>query len=330
MKRKSRTLAVLMVCAPFIMAFFALCLGRYTIPVRDVLRALAGHPADKTIMSVVFNVRLPRIILALAAGGGLSLAGAAFQAVFGNPLASPDITGVASGASFGAALGLLFSFPMLGVQALALLFGCAAIAVSFLLSRVRNNGSLLVIILAGIIVSSLFSALVSLVKYTADPFSKLPTITFWLMGSMTGASYEKLLYPLCAIAAGSTVIMLRRWRLNALALRDDEIKALGMRPARMRWQIIICASMIVSAVVSVCGQIGWVSLVIPHIVRSIFGWDNRKVIPASFCIGAGYMLMVDTLARSLTASEIPLSILTAIIGAPLFGFLYFRKENRVI
>ncbi|MDR2394149.1 MAG: iron ABC transporter permease [Treponema sp.] len=330
MKRKTGLFTVLLAGAPFIIAFFALCAGRYAISVRDVFRALIGLPADKTIASVVFNVRLPRILLALAAGGGLSLAGAASQAVFGNPLASPDITGVESGASFGAAIGLLFSFPMLGVQVLALLFGCTAIAMSFLMSRIRNNGNLLVIILAGIIVSSLFSALVSLVKYTADPFSKLPAITFWLMGSMTGASFDKLTYPFCAIAAGSVVIMLQRWRLNALALRDDEIRALGMYPARMRWQIIICASMIVSAVVSVCGQIGWVALVIPHIARSVFGWDNRKVIPASLAIGAGYMLAVDTIARSLTASEIPLSILTAIIGAPVFGFLYFRKENRVL
>jgi iron complex transport system permease protein len=322
-------ITVFMVSAPFIMAFFALCVGRYTISVRDVVRALQGHPPDKTIESVVFNVRLPRIVLALVAGGGLSLAGAAFQAVFGNPLASPDITGVASGASFGAALGLLLSLPMPGVQTLALLFGCAAIGMSFLLSKIRNSGNLLEIILAGIIVSSLFSALVSLVKYSADPFSKLPAITFWLMGSMTGASFDKLTYPLCAIAVGGTVIILQRWRLNALTLQDDEIRALGMRPTQMRWQIIICASMIVSAVVSVCGQIGWVALVIPHIARSFLGWDNRKVIPASLFLGSGYMLTVDTIARSLTTSEIPLSILTAIIGAPVFGFLYFRRECRV-
>lgn len=327
MKRGKGSVTIFLAGGPLVLAFFALCVGRYTILPKDVFFALAGSPANRTIASVVLNVRLPRILLALLTGAGLSAAGAAYQAIFGNPLASPDITGVASGASFGAALGLLLFNNMPAVQFLALLFGCAAIGITFLLSRIRNDGNLLLIVLSGIIVSGLFSALVSLVKYTADPFSKLPAITFWLMGSMTGASYGKIAFSAVAIVLGCLVITLSRWRLNALSLREDEITALGIHPARTRWLLIISASLIVSSSVSVCGQIGWVGLVIPHIARAIAGYDNRKVIPLSLSLGGSYMLVIDTMARWATSSEIPLSILSAIVGGPVFTLLYFRKRK---
>jgi iron complex transport system permease protein len=310
---------------PLILAFLAICMGRYWVSPVQVFMALAGHPADKTIESVVLHIRLPRVLIALLVGAGLSLSGAALQAIFANPLASPDITGVASGASFGAALGLLLFSNMAVVQVLALLFGCGAIFLTFSLSRARGDGSVLMIVLAGIIIASLFNALVSLIKYVADPFSKLPAITFWLMGSMTGVSYEKLVPAAAAILFGSTVIVLMRWRLNALSLGEDEIIALGIHPQRTRWTLILCAALIVSAGVSVCGQIGWIGLVVPHLARVSAGTDNRRVVPVSISLGASYMLIIDTIARSVTSAEIPLSILTATLGAPVFGYLFFRK-----
>jgi iron complex transport system permease protein len=310
---------------PLVLAFLALCVGRYWVSPPDVFQALAGHPANKTIESVVVYIRLPRVLLALLVGAGLSLSGAALQAIFNNPLASPDITGVASGASFGAALGLLLFSNMAAVQILALIFGCGAIFLTFALSKIRGDGSVLMIVLSGIIIASLFNALVSFIKYVADPFSKLPAITFWLMGSMTGASYGKLAAAAGAILFGSVVILLMRWRLNALSLGEDEIIALGIHPQRTRWILILCAALIVSAAVSICGQIGWIGLVIPHLARVLVGTDNRRVVPVSISLGAAYMLIIDTIARSLSSAEIPLSILTAILGAPVFGVLFFRK-----
>jgi iron complex transport system permease protein len=313
---------------PIICAFFALCVGRYWIEPVDVygaFRTFFGYPVDSTVLSVVINIRLPRIILALLVGAGLAVAGTAFQATFANPLASPDIIGVSSGAAFGAAIGLLLFENMFPVQVLAIFFGLLAVTITFSFSKAAKTDSVLMIVLAGIIVSGFFTAMISQVKYISDPLLKLPVITFWLMGSMAGANYDKILLAAPQLIVGIFLIVILRWRLNILALSDEEITSLGINPKQTRWMIIVAGTLIVAATVSLCGQIGWVGLVIPHVARVIYGEDNRYVIPASTSIGACFLLIMDTLCRTISAAEVPLSIMTATIGAPVFAYLFLRK-----
>ena len=261
----------------------------------------------------------------MLAGAGLAVSGAAFQSLFSNPLATPDTLGVATGASFGAALGILAGFSPAFVQLSAFAAGLAAVALVLAVSRVRGSSPVIMMILAGMVVSALFSALVSLVKFAADPQDVLPAITFWLMGSLSGATRESLALGSPAIIAGVLIIWLARWRLNAASLSDDEAVALGVNLRRLRLTVIAGAALITGAVVSMCGLIGWVGLLVPHGSRMLFGADNRRVAPASLVLGALFMLAIDTAARSAAASEIPASILTSIIGAPFFIFLLRRS-----
>lgn len=315
---------------PLVFAIVALCIGRYTIPLQEVMSTLLspfGLEANENSEMIIWNVRLPRVIMALLVGAGLAVAGATFQAVFANPLASPDTLGVSSGAAFGAALAILFALNTAIVQSTAIIFGIIAIAVTFLLSRLKGNGNMLLIVLAGVIVSAFFTALVSAIKYVADPQQKLPEITYWLMGSLSGSSWQDLAFAAPLIVIGMIGIFLLRWRLNILMLSEEEIRSLGMKVAHIRWTVILLATMMIAASVSVVGQVGWIGLVIPHIARAIVGTDHRKIIPVCISMGAAFLVIIDTISRSVVAGEIPLSILTAIIGAPLFAFLYFRKGS---
>ena len=327
--RKKRILNIVWIVLPAAIALAAICVGRYSLSPRQVLAAFFAGPSsankDPAVL-IVYNVRLPRTILAFFVGAGLSVAGCCFQSIFSNPLASPDTLGVSSGAAFGAALGILLSLSLLGVQLFALGFGVLAIALTFLLSRLRQDSGVLMVVLAGVISSAFFNALISAAKYLADPLTKLPEITYWLMGSMMGASYNdlKLAGPLIGLPV--IVLFLLRWKLNILILPDEEAISLGERPKLLRWCIILLCTAIIAACVSVCGQVGWVGLVIPHLARSIVGSDHRFTLPACISMGGCYLLAIDTIARSLTSGELPLSILTAVIGVPLFVVLFFRKE----
>lgn len=313
---------------PLIVALAALCIGRYFLSPVQVLQALASGPmaADhNSAAMVVYNVRLPRIILAFVIGAGLSVAGCCFQSIFSNPLASPDTLGVSSGAAFGAAVGILMSLNVIGVQLLALAFGIISIGFTFMLSRLKKNSGILMVVLAGVICSAFFNALVSAAKYLADPLTKLPEITYWLMGSMVGASYHDLSIAIPMVCIPCIVLCLLRWKLNVLSLPDDEAASLGIKPRTLRWIIILLCALVIAACVSVCGQVGWVGLVIPHMARRIVGTDHQYTVPACISIGGTYMLLIDTVARNLSSGELPLSILTAIIGVPLFVLLFFRK-----
>ncbi len=320
-------LMALLIAAGF---FAALGMGQYHIPPLTVWRVLIGADTAETvkpnIITTIFNVRLPRILMSLLAGAGLAASGAAFQSLFANPLATPDTLGVANGASFGAALGLLLGLGSFGVQALSLAMGLLAVALVFIVDRssAGRDRSMLMVILAGIVISSLFSALVSLVKYVADPQDTLPVITFWLMGRFSGVTRKTMLLSSPLILIGTAAIFLLRFRLNALALPEEEAQALGIDLKKLRILVILAASMATAAVVSACGVIGWVGLLMPHISRLLFGNDNRRVVPASILSGAFFMLTADTLARCVVASEIPVSILTAVIGAPVFILLMRR------
>lgn len=314
-----------------VLALAAIGMGRFSMSIPQTLATLfpGAFPeieVTQTMRNVIFNIRLPRVLLSLLAGAGLSVAGASFQGLFSNPLATPDTLGVATGASFGAALGILLGCNMFLTQVCALAMGMLAVAVVYAVSRVRGGTNMVMIILGGMVVSSLFSALVSMIKYVADPQDVLPAITFWLMGSLSATNFQTLLLGAPFILAGTAMIFALRWRLNVLSLNEDEAHTLGVNVSLLRVLVILASTMITASVVSMCGLIGWVGLLIPHISRMLFGNDNRRVIPASIGLGAIFMLLIDTLARTVSASEIPVSILTAVIGAPVFIIL-LRKTG---
>ena len=314
---------------PVAAGLLALGIGRIWISPEQILAAIAevfsgGNGVPALTRMTLWKLRLPRIILAALTGAGLSAAGCAFQSLFANPLATPDTLGVASGASFGAALGLLLGLDMIGVQCTALVMGGAAVALTWLAGSGKNRG-LSTVVLAGIMMGSLFTALVSLVKFVADEESQLPAITYWLMGGLNNAAYETLLLGAPPIILGIAVLYLLRWRMNLLPLSEDEARASGININRMRGVTVVCATMITASCVSMCGQVGWVGLLIPHMCRMKFGSNHLSLLPAAISTGAAFMIAVDTVARSVSAQEIPISILTAIIGAPFFILLMRRS-----
>ena len=321
---KAVFVAVLLL-GPLLVAAVAVGMGRYSIPFADVWQTLTGGViGDDQAVKVLKTMRIPRILLAFLVGGGLAAAGAAFQSLFSNPLATPDTLGVAAGASFGAVLGLYFGLDLIIVQLLALGTGFGAVLITYMVGKKRESGSMVTVVLAGIVVGSLFSALVSLIKYVADTESQLPSITYWLMGSLSSANYPTLLLGAPFILTGIIVLFLLRWRLNVLPLSDDEARATGTNLTLLRFLTAISATMITASAVSMCGQVGWVGLLVPHICRMAIGSNHLRLIPASISMGAIFMVVIDTLARCLTAAEIPVSILTALIGAPFFILLLRR------
>ena len=307
---------------PVAVGLLSLGIGRYSVPPAELFSAIADvFTGSETVSALtkmtLWRLRLPRILLAALAGAGLSCAGCAFQSLFANPLATPDTLGVASGASFGAALGLLLGLPLIGVQTMAMVMGAVAVALTWLGSAGKHRG-MSTVVLSGIMMGSLFTALVSLIKFLADEESQLPAITYWLMGGLHNAAYETILL-------GIFVLWLLRWRLNLLPLSEDEARASGVSIAALRGVTVVCATAITAAAVALCGQVGWVGLLVPHICRMKFGSNHLSLIPASIGTGAAFLIAVDTLARSASAQEIPISILTAIIGAPFFILLMRRN-----
>ena len=321
---------VILIVLPFAAAIIALGIGRMSIApgeVLDVLRAnlSGGHAANELAEKTIMQLRLPRIILAVLVGAGLSVSGCAFQSLFANPLATPDTLGVASGAAFGAALGILLGFDLIGIQIMGLAMGGAAVALTWLAGSGRDRGGLSYIVLSGIMIGSPFSALISFIKFAADAESQLPAITYWLMGGLDKANYHTLALGAPVIIAGIILFILIRWRMNLLPLSDDEAKASGVDIRLLRAVTVVAATAITASCVSMCGQVGWVGLLIPHMCRMVFGNNHLSIVPASVSFGAVFMIIVDTMARSISAAEIPVSILTAIIGAPVFIILMRRS-----
>lgn len=321
-KLSTGALVVFLTILPIVAALICLGIGRYSLTVVETIEVLlspfTGKEVEANAYSVIYMIRLPRIILAAAVGSGLSCAGTAFQGLFSNPLATPDTLGVGSGAAFGAVLAMLFGSGLITIQMTALLFGLLACFITYNISRKNGKSSIIMIVLAGMVISAVFEAAVSLMKYIADPEEELPVITYWLMGSMSRANYDNLILGLPFILAGIIIIFALRWRLNILSLNEDEASSLGMNIKIMRVVFIVASSMITASCVSMCGSVGWVGLLIPHIARMIGGNNNRTVVPISISLGAFFMIVMDTFARSATAAEIPISILTALIGAPVF------------
>jgi iron complex transport system permease protein len=324
------TLAVL----PVILFILALVLGRYPISVLDVGRALlspffprlaAGVP--DVARQLVLRIRLPRALAALLIGAGYGGTGAAFQAIFKNPLVDSNILGVTSGAGFGAALALLLLRSDVEVQLFAFAFGLLAVGLAFFGSRLYKSSPLLVLTLMGILVGSLFGSLTALLKYLADPLDTLPAITFWLLGSLATVTWGKLLILVIITLLGLIFLVLIRWRLNVLSLGDAEAQALGLNPAQTKFWIIIAATLMTAAAVSVSGVIGWVGLVIPHAGRLMVGPDHKRLMPASILLGASFLLLIDNIARTLLPGEIPLGVLTGLVGVPVLILLLRRGRT---
>ena len=315
---------------PLFLLAASLCVGRFPLSFSDLLGVfgLAPGTAEDVAKTVVMNIRLPRSLAALLVGAGLSVSGAAFQGLFRNPLVGPSILGVAQGAGFGAALGLLFDCSMLSVNLLAFVFGVAAVACACFIVRRRQGKSLLMLVLSGIVMGAVFTALISLIKYVADPEDKLPTIVYWLMGGLSGVGYRDLAFAAPIVGLGTAVLLALRWRINILSLGDEVARSFGENTRLLRFVVIGAATVVTAACVSVAGIVGWVGLLVPHIARMLFGPNHAALLPASLSIGACYLLCIDGVARTATCAEIPLSILTALLGAPFFAWLLGRTGGR--
>lgn len=271
--------------------------------------------------AVVLNVRLPRILAAALIGAALSVAGVSYQGMFRNPMVSPDLLGASTGAGFGAALALLLSMNYFAVTLSAFLFGLAAVMLAYLISRRSRMDITLSMVLAGMMISSLFTSGTSLIKLLADTESQLPAITYWLMGSLTSVRGRDVRFAALPVLLGILPLLLLRWRINLLTLSEAEARSMGVDTRRLRLTVIFCATLMTAASVSISGMIGWVGLVIPHFCRMIFGYDYRRLLPASALLGGAFLMLVDDLARTIATSEIPLGILTSFVGAPVFLYL---------
>lgn len=323
----------LLVGVPILLLFVSLFVGRLDIGPADVLRIIAAqvfpiaHSWPASVETIVVQIRLPRALMAMAVGAGLSIGGAAFQGMFRNPLVSPDVLGVSAAAGFGAALAILLSRSTLELQILAFAFGLFGVAITYMLARVYRTTPVLMLVLSGVVVAAFFSALLSGVKFVADPEDKLPAITYWLLGSFNGATVRTLLVIVPPIVAGTVGLLLLSWKLNLLSMGDDEARALGVRTEQLKAAIVVCTTLITAATVAACGVIGWVGLVMPHVARALVGPDHRRLLPAALSVGACFLLLIDDVARTATAVEIPIGILTAIIGAPYFAYLLRRTSG---
>ncbi|SDP07787.1 FecCD family ABC transporter permease [Pseudomonas jinjuensis] len=309
----------------------ALLAGKYPLRPADLWQSLAAHlggdpgSVPERIETVLWNLRMPRILAALAVGASLSAAGAAYQSMFRNPLVSPDILGVSAGAGLGAVLAIFLGLSLPWVQLSAFCGGLLAVASVYLLaSRVGRHDPVLVLVLAGVALSALLGAGISLLKVLSDPYTQLASITFWLLGGLNGVSREDLLGAAPLMLFGVLPLVLLRWRVNLLSLSDEEAAALGLNIVRTRRLLIVAATLMTASAVSITGIIGWIGLVVPHMARLLVGAEFSRLLPASLLLGAGFLLLTDTLARTVAAMELPLGILTALVGAPFFLVLLAR------
>jgi iron complex transport system permease protein len=310
----------------------AALVGAYPVSLGQMLAAvgrwLTGAPPAGQIDTVLFEVRLPRVLAAVLVGAAIAAAGAAYQTLFRNPLVSPDILGVSTGAGLGAVIGIFLSLPVAGIQLAAFIMGLATVALVYLIATlVHGREPILVLVLAGVVVGSLAGAAISLLKILADPYDQLPAIVFWLLGSLSAIRRGEVWSAMPLVLIGLVPMILLRWRINVLSLGDEEAKALGVEAGRLRLAVVAAATLMTASVVAISGVIGWVGLVIPHIARMLVGPSFDRLLPTAMLLGASYLLLVDTLARTMARVEVPIGILTAMIGAPFFLWLLARGRE---
>lgn len=334
--RESCKIQFIILIAAFIVAFLiSIVLGRYSLSLEDFFKVIFSklpftdipQTWDPAVEKVLFEIRLPRVICAVFIGAALSLAGVCYQGMFRNPMVSPDILGASTGAGFGAAIAILLGAGYFLISASAFVFGIAAVALAYLVSRFGKTNATLAMILGGMVVSSLFSAGTSFIKLVADTEEQLPAITYWLMGMLSSIKSQDLVV-LIPIAAGMIPLFILSWRLNLLTVEENTSKSVGINITALRLIVIVCATLLTAASVSVSGMIGWIGLVIPHFCRIIYGYDYRRLVPATVLFGATFLLIVDDIARLVSTSEIPIGILTSFVGAPLFLYLLFTGGGK--
>lgn len=319
---------ILLLFAAFL---FSLAIGRYIIPIHEIWSTICAHYLDgvsgTNMETVIFNMRLPRIFAGILVGAALSTAGAAYQGMFKNPLVSPDMLGASAGAAFGACLAIFLSQSALVIQIMAFAFGIAAVFLAYSVNVMLDYEPTISLVLGGILVSTLFSSGTGAIKYFADANDKLPAITYWLMGSMSSVTKQDILMASIPMVIGFISLFLVRWKLNVLAFGEEEARTLGIDTKKIRFIVIISATLITAASVSICGMVGWIGLVIPHLARAIIGPDYRKLLPVTFILGSTFLLLIDDIARCLGTVEIPLGILTSLMGVPFF-ILIFKQNVR--
>jgi iron complex transport system permease protein len=304
-------------------------IGSYSLSLHDWWRVLRAPSESGTPGIVLLQIRLPRLLACLLVGSGLALAGSSYQGLFNNPMVSPDILGASAGAGFGAAVGILLGFDFAAIQALSFAGGLIAVLLAWVLAAglCRRGDPVLMLVLVGILIGSMFTALISLTKYLADPYNKLPVITFWLLGSFASITPKDVRLAGIPIVLGCIPLLLLRWRLNVLCMGEQEARTLGVNTGALRFIVIVCATLITAATVSMCGMVGWIGLVIPHLARLVVGPNHKILLPAAALMGGGFLLLVDDVARTAGPLEIPVGVLTALIGAPFFLFLLMRERG---
>jgi iron complex transport system permease protein len=332
-KTNRKLLILFLIFFPLFCIFLSLFLGRYPLTIPMILNILwskiSHQPGNfpEIHETIVWDVRLPRAILGMLVGSSLAASGAAFQGLFRNPLVSSGMLGVSSGAGFGAAMAIILFNNTIMIYTFAFTGGIAAVILSYLIGRIYNTTPTIMLVLGGVIVSSIFSALISFMKYIADPYDDLPSIVFWLMGSLATARFKDIMISAIPMLLGITGLLLIRWRINVLSMGDKEARSLGLNTKINKVIVIFCATIATAGAVCVSGIIGWVGLVIPHIGRMIIGNDNRLLIPVSISLGACFLIMVDNIGRVITGGELPLGILTALVGGPFFVYLLKRTKG---
>jgi len=306
----------------------AFMVGRFPVGFGDLLELIAARLTGRApnipaaTENVIMHVRGPRVLAAALVGAALAVAGTAFQGLFRNPLVSPDILGASSGAALGAVLGIYFSLGVFAIQGFAFIGGLIAVAAVYAIgSAVRSRDPVLVLVLTGVVIGSLLGAGVGMIKYLADPYNQLPAMTFWLLGSLSATNAGDLIPLVGPVAVGTAVLVALRFRMNVMSLPDEEARALGLPTGPLRIAIVAAATLVTSASVATAGIIGWVGLVVPHIARTLVGPDFARLLPAAALLGGGFLLVIDTLARTMAAIEVPLGILTALVGTPFFIWL---------
>lgn len=333
-----KTLGISLILIPILMFFISFTLGRYSVSINDLLNIFYAkifgleHFWDETIDMVLFKIRLPRILGAMIIGASLSISGATYQGLFKNPMISSDILGASAGAGFGAAIALLASFNLAGIQITAFVFGLSAVLLTYVLSKVLSEGNtrIIVLVLTGMVVSAFFQALISIIKYMADSDTKLPAITFWLMGGLSNITFDQVEVLIITFIIAIIPIILLRWKLNIISFGDEEAKSMGINVEKIRIILIFCATILTAASVSIGGIIGWVGLVIPHISRMIVGDNYNALLPTSILIGSSYLLLVDDISRTMFSMEIPLGIITSLIGAPFFILILLKGKKKLL
>ena len=332
--RRYRLLMTALILAYAVLSFLAVCVGRYSVNPLDVIHAIADRvtgtpPRDSAMDIVFFNIRIPRVLAALMIGAALSISGAVYQSVFKNPLVSPDILGVSNGACVGAALAIILGAGIMVQQLLAFAGGILAVLIAIAIPRIMKNDSNLMLVLSGTIVSAFMCSILGILKFVAEEDTELTAIVYWQMGSLSGIKMKEVASVFPLIFVCGLVLVLLSWRLNILSFGEYEARSLGVNLKLLRGLCIAGASMMTAASVCLSGTISWLGLIIPHLGRLLVGSDNTRLIPVTVLLGAIFMLIIDTVARTLTSMEIPISILTGLVGAPIYAWLLYKQKAQV-